>query len=159
LRKRDEIKLYGWNNGFRDSLSARHIHYTYYPYTGGHSNKLPERFPISLKFLDAAMGHHGHEDDDSSSGSTISQNFKLDQNYPNPFNPVTRISYSIPKAGFVKIAVYDMLGREAETLVNEQLQPGTYDVEFDGSKLSSGVYYYKLVAGEFTSVKKMTLIK
>jgi hypothetical protein len=85
--------------------------------------------------------------------------YSLSQNFPNPFNPVTRISYSIPKAGFVKIAVYDLLGREVETLVNEERQAGEFMMDFNGETLSSGIYYYKMEAGEFTSIKKMVLIK
>ncbi len=85
--------------------------------------------------------------------------YSLKQNYPNPFNPVTKIQYSITKNGFVKLVVFDALGREVETLVNEVLQPGTYETSFDGSTLNSGVYFYKLTSGDFTSVKKMMMVK
>jgi photosystem II stability/assembly factor-like uncharacterized protein len=97
-------------------------------------------------------------------GSTIPENFHLFQNYPNPFNPVTKIRFDIPSEGKslkakVKILVYDILGKEIATLVNEQLQPGTYEVTFDGSQLPSGVYFYQLRAGEFSETKKMILLK
>jgi hypothetical protein len=85
--------------------------------------------------------------------------YSLGQNYPNPFNPVTKINYSIPKSSNVKISIFDILGQNVESLVNEKQDAGTYSVEFDASKLSSGVYYYKIEAGEFTSIKKMTLVK
>jgi hypothetical protein len=85
--------------------------------------------------------------------------YSLSQNYPNPFNPVTQISYGIPKQGLVKLTVYDILGREITKLVNEVKPAGTYMVDFDGAKLASGTYFYKLEANEFTSVKKMVLIK
>jgi hypothetical protein len=85
--------------------------------------------------------------------------YSLSQNYPNPFNPGTRINYSIPKAGMVSLNVYDMLGRQVSSLVNEYKTAGSYIVEFNASNLSSGVYYYKLVSGDFSEFKKMTLIK
>lgn len=89
----------------------------------------------------------------------VPEKFSLSQNYPNPFNPATNIKFQIPKSEFVKIVVYDVLGKEVQTLVNKQLSPGTYEVDFDGSALPSGVYYYMLEAGEFNQTKKMVLIK
>jgi len=85
--------------------------------------------------------------------------FYLGQNYPNPFNPSTNIKYSIPADGNVTLKMYDILGEEVSTLVNEYQQAGTFDVVFDGSNLSSGVYYYQLTSGELTSTKKMMLTK
>jgi hypothetical protein len=85
--------------------------------------------------------------------------FSLKQNYPNPFNPSTNVKFSIVKAGDVKVVVYDVRGREVQTLVNERLQAGTYEVTFDGSMLNSGVYFYKLTANGFTDTKRMLLIK
>ncbi len=93
------------------------------------------------------------------------EKFSLLQNYPNPFNPATNIKFQIPKIGFVKLTIFDALGKEVQTLVNEQLSPGTFEADFDGSNLPSGVYYYKLVVGDntnngdFTETKKMVLIK
>ena len=88
----------------------------------------------------------------------------LYQNYPNPFNPITRIKFEIPgavkrKTLDVRLIVFDILGKEIQTLVNEQLQPGTYEVTFDGSNLPSGVYFYKLTAGNYIETKKMLMIK
>ncbi|HSW56269.1 MAG TPA: T9SS type A sorting domain-containing protein [Ignavibacteriaceae bacterium] len=92
--------------------------------------------------------------------------FKLEQNYPNPFNPITSIQYAIGslpdgKAGrqFVTLKVYDLLGREIATLVNEEKPAGEYEVEFNGSTLPSGIYFYQLKAGEFSETKKMLLLK
>jgi len=85
--------------------------------------------------------------------------FELAQNYPNPFNPTTNIKYQIPKDANVNIRIYDMLGREVMTLVNEFKKPGMYEVALNGSKLSSGTYFYKITAGDFSEVKKMTLLK
>jgi photosystem II stability/assembly factor-like uncharacterized protein len=89
----------------------------------------------------------------------IPSKYTLEQNYPNPFNPTTIIKYDISEAGFVSLKVYDILGREVQTLVNNYKNKGTYEVNFNGSNLASGVYLYKLKAGSFTSIKKMMLIK
>lgn len=89
----------------------------------------------------------------------IPLNFSLSQNYPNPFNPVTNIKFDIPKSGFVKITVFDLLGREITRLVNEQMQPGSYNVDWDASNYPSGVYFYKLESEDFVESKKMVLVK
>jgi len=101
--------------------------------------------------------------------SEVQSDFKLYQNYPNPFNPTTTIQYLIPSArspllggargGLVTLKVYDVLGREVTTLVNETKQPGKYEVEFNANNLPSGVYFYQLKAGEFIQTKKMILLK
>jgi len=85
--------------------------------------------------------------------------FRLDQNYPNPFNPTTSIQYSIPEPSSVTLKVYDMLGNEIETLVNEEKEKGVYTVKFDTPRLSSGIYFYKLQAGSFLQTRKMILLK
>ena len=85
--------------------------------------------------------------------------FGLEQNYPNPFNPNTTINYRLPKSGQVTIKVYDVLGNEVKTLVNEYKPAGGYSINFDAGKLGSGVYIYRITAGGYTSAKKMTLIK
>jgi photosystem II stability/assembly factor-like uncharacterized protein len=100
--------------------------------------------------------------------SEIPKSFSLSQNYPNPFNPATKIKFEIKppltpllskeRTGVV-LKIYDILGREVATPVNEPLKPGTYEVDFDGSNLRSGVYYYKLIANEFTETKKMVLVR
>jgi len=85
--------------------------------------------------------------------------FKLYDNYPNPFNPSTTIRYSIPEASFTSIKIYAALGNEVASLVNESKSAGTYEVSFDASNLSSGIYYYSLQAGSFNKTKKMILMK
>jgi hypothetical protein len=85
--------------------------------------------------------------------------FSLQQNYPNPFNPMTTIKYEIPELSFVTIKIYDVLGNEIASLVNEEKPVGTYEVEFDATNLPSGIYFYQLSAGDFISTKKMILIK
>ena len=83
----------------------------------------------------------------------------LSQNYPNPFNPVTNMEFGISNLGFVSLKVYDVLGNEVKTLVNENKQAGRYTIEFDGSGLPSGIYFYKLTVKGFSDIKKMTLLK
>ena len=90
---------------------------------------------------------------------TTPSEYKLYDNYPNPFNPSTTIKYSVPKSGFVKLEVYDALGRNIKVLENTQKQAGTYEILFDASGLPSGVYFYKISIGDFTDTKKMLLIK
>lgn len=91
-------------------------------------------------------------------GTTVTS-YELRQNYPNPFNPATTISFSIPKSGQVRVSVYNVLGREVSILVNENMNAGVYNVKFDASKLSSGIYFYKIDAEDFSSIKRMTLLK
>ena len=85
--------------------------------------------------------------------------FQLFQNYPNPFNTSTTIKYEIPQASHVKIVLYDILGREVTTLVNEGKNAGYYTIKFNASSLASGVYFYRIEAGNFVQVKKMMLLK
>lgn len=85
--------------------------------------------------------------------------FELHQNYPNPFNPATAIEFNVSITAPVSIKVYDLIGREVAVLVNEVKQPGIYSVSFDAGNLASGVYFYKMIAGDFSSVKKMNLLK
>jgi plastocyanin len=85
--------------------------------------------------------------------------FKLEQNYPNPFNPSTRISYSVPTSTFVNLKVFDIIGNEVATLVNKEQPAGSYQIDFDASKLTGGVYFYQLTTNEFVDTKKMILIK
>ncbi len=119
----------------------------------------------------AALIQHWYDNDlvtdVNETAPSLPTEFSLSQNYPNPFNPVTVIRYSIPNVEThrnaslrnVTLKVYDILGREVITLVNEEKPAGSYEVEFDGSKLSSGVYFYRIQAGSFTQTKKMMVLK
>lgn len=89
----------------------------------------------------------------------VPASFSLSQNYPNPFNPVTKISYAIPKSGFVSLKVYDVLGREAAALVNEVKNAGSYTVDFNASGFTSGIYFYRLEVNGLSEVRKMMLLK
>jgi len=95
----------------------------------------------------------------SSINNSVPDDFQLNQNYPNPFNPSTKIKFQISKLTVVNLFVYDILGKEVKTIVNEELQPGTYEAEFDATNLTSGIYFYKITAGNFSEVRKMLLIK
>ena len=121
------------------------IHHKNYIFAGTHSGvwRRPLSQLVSLDF----------------NNSFLIGEFKLEQNYPNPFNPDTRISYSIPEAGFVTLKVYDLLGREVQTLVNEHQAASQYSIDFNASELPSGIYFYKIFSGSYSETKKMLLIK
>jgi photosystem II stability/assembly factor-like uncharacterized protein len=99
--------------------------------------------PVNIKFL----------------SNLIPYKFSLSQNYPNPFNPSTKINFSLPKQSVVKLIIYDLLGREIHKLVNEELNAGTYSVEWNASGMPSGMYFYRIEIEEFSDIKKMILIK
>ncbi|MCB0732925.1 MAG: T9SS type A sorting domain-containing protein, partial [Ignavibacteriae bacterium] len=101
---------------------------------------------------------------DINNSQPLTQNFKLTQNYPNPFNPSTTIKYQLPtnvksETANVKLIVFDILGRQVATLVNQKQNPGNYEVQFDANNLPSGVYFYKLTAVNFVETKKMVLLR
>ena len=85
--------------------------------------------------------------------------YKLYQNFPNPFNPYTYIKYEMPVEGFVEIEVYNVNGSKVQTLVNENQESGNHEIEFNGSNLSSGIYFYSIEAGSFLQTKRMILLK
>jgi len=95
----------------------------------------------------------------ASERNTVPTEFALEQNYPNPFNPTTSIEFQVPRSEFMNLKVYDVLGREVVTLVDEKKEPGVYKVEFDGSKLASGVYFYRMQAGSFSRARKMIILR
>jgi hypothetical protein len=85
--------------------------------------------------------------------------YSLSQNYPNPFNPVTKINFALPKQGFVTLKIFDVLGREVKTLVNEVKTAGKFSVDFNASEFASGVYFYRMESNGFSDIKRMMLIK
>ncbi|MDR3666053.1 MAG: T9SS type A sorting domain-containing protein [Ignavibacteriaceae bacterium] len=95
----------------------------------------------------------------SRANNLIPQTYELHQNFPNPFNPETTIRYQIPKPGMVTLKVYDILGREVATLVNENKIEGSYDFTFNASRFASGVYIYQIRVNDYVSSKKMILLK
>ena len=105
---------------------------------------------ISLDSITVGIRHQKHK---------LPKMFNLSQNYPNPFNPTTTVEYSIPKQSNVTIKVYDILGREVTTLVNEEKLAGNYRVDFNGSSLASGIYFYRMEAGGYSITRKFILIR
>ncbi|MFA5403463.1 MAG: T9SS type A sorting domain-containing protein [Ignavibacteria bacterium] len=89
----------------------------------------------------------------------LPKEFQLYQNYPNPFNPVTSIKFDIPNSSFVTMKIYDVLGKQIADIVNQDMEPGRYEVNWDGTNLASGIYFYRIEAKDFTKVMKMVLIK
>ncbi len=124
------------------------------------SNQNGEAFGIFFALADGTVGQfpEGVASVENISGVTPS-NYSLDQNYPNPFNPSTTINFTIPNSDFVTLKVYNILGSEVATLVNENLSAGSYRFNFDARNLASGVYLYELTAGNFREIKKMNLLK
>ncbi len=127
-------------------------------YTFIDNNTQSGKYYYRLKQIDTDGNFTYSKDVEIDVNSTLSS-FNLYQNYPNPFNPNTTIKYSIPAAGLVTLKVYDVLGTELVTLINENKNPGTYQANFNASFLSSGIYFYKLTAGAFCQTKKLILIK
>lgn len=119
--------------------------------------------PLFIKFDTAkwfkANFSSTNTDINEDSFSELPLNYKLFNCYPNPFNPITTISYSVPRFQLVTLKIYDILGREISTLVNEFKPPGNYKVQFDGRNLSSSVYYYQMIAGKYVETKKLILLK
>jgi hypothetical protein len=101
----------------------------------------------------------GEDNQTQTQSQVIPDNYSLSQNYPNPFNPTTYISFGLPEAAFVTLKIYDLLGNEIATLVNDNISAGMHNVAFDASSYPSGVYLYKIQAGTFIVTKKMVLLK
>ena len=116
-------------------------------------------FVSAIGLLNCGVLCAAGEDNVSHNNQQLPKEYSLNQNYPNPFNPQTKIEYSIPKDDFVTVKIYNLLGREVMILENEYKKSGSYKITFDGANLSSGVYYYKISAGNFEQVRKMILIK
>jgi hypothetical protein len=93
------------------------------------------------------------------STQNIPEEYALGENYPNPFNPVTKIPYSLAKTSEVHLVLYDHLGRQVQTLIDEVQSPGTHEAIFDAQNMASGIYFYQLRAGSYINLKKMILIK
>jgi S-formylglutathione hydrolase FrmB len=152
----DELGLFIHNTGLRDTLDILGLPYTFYSYSGFHTNKVPERLEVSFKFIDSVYR------------STIASvdplvqhpvEFRLEQNYPNPFNPITIINIFMPAEEYLSLKVYDLLGKEVDILAEGKLPAGIHRFSFDGSSLSNGVYFCRMEAGDNIDVIKMVLLK
>jgi enterochelin esterase-like enzyme len=160
----DEYKLYRFNTAFRDTLDKLGLSYEFQSFSGSHMNQLGSRFTIAFQFLDSVMNKSGATWVANYQNKNIPQKYILYQNYPNPFNPSTKIKYSVPTVGtslmkFVQLKVYDILGNEVATLVNEEKSAGIYEVGWNPANLPSGVYLYQLKSGSYSATKKLMLIK
>jgi tetratricopeptide (TPR) repeat protein len=125
-------------------------------YSGKFATTSLDEYGSKIGELMAKLGSSGSGENKE---SIIPVEYKLYQNYPNPFNPVTTIKYDMVKAQDVRLAVYDIIGREVAVLVNTQQQPGSYEVSWDASSFASGIYFYTLTSGNFTATKKLILLK
>jgi SdrD B-like domain/Secretion system C-terminal sorting domain len=130
-----------------------------YPYALQNSNAAVPSFAIHNNILICGTTSSVASIDEGKTGNVIPKNFQLYQNFPNPFNPSTIIQYDIPKTSFVKLSVYDILGREISVLVDEEKGPGEYNIIFNEKELTSGIYFYVIRAGVFVQIRKMILIK
>ena len=147
----DKYEKIGFVNGNGNSNSPKNYSFTDSNPIGG------SKFQYRLKQID--------NDGQFEYSKTIEVDFNspkifgLSQNYPNPFNPSTKISWQLPVSSYVSLKIYDILGNELITLVNEQKEAGYYEINFNGSAFTSGFYVYRLTAGDFVSTKKMLMIK
>ncbi len=156
----DETLAYAFNTSFADSLDKLGLIYEFQSYTGGHYDR-NTRYPIGLRFLDSVMNTTvGILDKET----TVPATLLLSQNYPNPFNPDTHIQYVLPKDDYVVLVVYDVLGREINRLVDQQMRAGYHEVIWNGKDnndniVSSGVYFVQIQTGDYRPMKKMLLLK
>jgi hypothetical protein len=119
----------------------------------------PRHMPIGSQQCDIGAQEEQITVDVKDGHATMPKSFALEQNYPNPFNPSTTIKYELPKSSVVRLSVYDIIGREVSVLVNERRDSGVHEIKFDGSNLASGVYFYRLQAGDFVQSKRLVLLK
>ena len=124
-------------------------------FTGQHVELKPAGKTEGIKMINQLLHHMKIK----SSKISIPTKFSLSQNYPNPFNPTTKINYALPTSTKVNIKIYDILGRMVKQLVNETKDAGYYTVTFDGTNLASGIYFYRIEAGNFVESKKMVIVK
>jgi len=162
----DEITI---NNFFPPPFNYdRHISYDFITKVGAFVNVPSDTTKPNVGVIanTASIAWAGPFVADVKIGETVPGDYELSQNYPNPFNPTTIIKFEVPELSFVSLKVYDVLGNEIETLINEEIPAGSYEIEYDASALTNGVYFYRLQAvptgrqaGSFTETKKMVLMK
>jgi hypothetical protein len=144
--------------GFKEGVgtTSKTQQYSYYDVVGGIQ---AASFSYRLKQIDYDGSYKFSEEVLVENSTKLPKEFNLSQNYPNPFNPSTKIEFKLPHKSFVTLKVFDVLGNEIATLVNEEKPSGSYEVEFDASKLPSGIYFYRIQAGSFVETKKMLLLR
>ncbi len=174
LANNDGVWLRGCNCGQIDV--GEHTLFEMYTFEAELLNTFPAQFILDSLLTSGGISL-GYQDDatvsfaqlqliiqsptgvEDSHTSKIPKNYSLEQNYPNPFNPSTRIKYQVSSISHISLKVYDVLGNEIATLVNEEKPAGNYEVNFSAAKLSSGIYFYKLQAGSLVETKKMILLR
>ena len=157
---------------YKNDVFFRTIADSFYSVTGGYKWTLSDSIPsgtdykIKISSIDGALEDMSENNfsiiygpSDVERTKEIVNDYRLEQNYPNPFNPTTKIEFNIPESEFVSLKIYNILGNEIAKLINEEKPAGGYRVDFDASKLPSGVYFYTLKAGSFSQTKKMLLLK
>lgn len=154
--KKDEINIIHTN-----SIYSRHISYTFLAKDGSQVKVSSDTTQLETGIINntAYVSWNNSMVSDVKIEEPLPVDYSLSQNYPNPFNPITIIEYGIPEISFVEIKVYDVLGNEIVTLVNEQKSAGTYEVQFNAIDLPSGIYFYRIQAGKFIQTIKMVLMK
>lgn len=163
-----EIRIQPGTRGYPVEVKATNLSLSWVPLISMSAPSIPQ--PIDLH-IDSIMILSGPQDSIititgkigacvlEGVAEPIPQEFKLYQNYPNPFNPVTRFPFSVAEFGHVSLKVFDLLGREVATIVDEAKPPGSYDIEWNAAMLPTGVYTYRLRAGEFSSLRRLVLIR
>ncbi|HEY3250015.1 MAG TPA: T9SS type A sorting domain-containing protein [Ignavibacteria bacterium] len=145
-----------WNNGIPDATVITEMSYV-------DSTIINNKFYVVIGTYGRSIWVRDISGDDpigiTQIGSNVPKRFSLEQNYPNPFNPATNIKFALPKSSFIRIIIYDLNGREVETIVNNTLEAGYYNIDWNGNNYASGVYFYKLVTDGFVETKKMVLVK
>ncbi|NWG28310.1 MAG: T9SS type A sorting domain-containing protein [Ignavibacteriaceae bacterium] len=141
----------GFVNGNGNSTETSYYSFSDKPVAVG-------KYFYRLKQIDFSGSYEYSKEVDVTIREVLSE-FTLHQNYPNPFNPTTKISFSIPQNGFTTLKVFDVLGKEVANIIEGELNQGNYEILFDASDLSSGIYFYSLTSGEFTKTMKMILSK
>ncbi len=131
----------------------------YVPLSAPHTFTNPYDFPQDTWTNAAIKVHEAFPPTDVQTVDNVVKTYQLSQNYPNPFNPSTTIKFSIPEKNMVTLKIFNVLGQEVKSLVNREYSAGSYEVNFDASQLSSGIYFYSISAGDFHSTKKMILMK
>jgi len=159
----DEDIWYPVSVPFKETLDTLDIPFVFKSYSGGHMNELPQRYPYAFSYLDSVMwsSESGVE---KSETVQIPGDFQLYRNFPNPFNPVTTIQYRLTSKSFVNITVYDMLGKQIQTLVDKNCENGLHEISWNGrdqyrNPVSAGIYLYKMKVNNSVQTRKMILLK
>ncbi|MDP2303669.1 MAG: T9SS type A sorting domain-containing protein [Ignavibacteria bacterium] len=156
----DENNMFNYDKqGYEVSLEGIGTNREVYLRLSTTSNDETSGYSLTQRYSDETILGKTHTKKINYTGTEKPTEYALFQNYPNPFNPMTTITYQIPKEGLVTLKIYDILGKEVATLINEEKQAGKYSIDFNASKLSSGVYLYELRSNEYKSTKKLLLMK